>query len=253
MKTHFACFEWKSDDSLFSVKDQYLTSHDDKGKVIALGKLSTSKQRRLRIDNMQIAVSLPFASDSHYPIVKPYSGSIDLQYVSYTERKKHSGEGCALGFFLYDSTFLNATWNKLEKTTREIIDLKYEAIFVPDYSLYLNDSLYEQNKYNIYRSRVVAAYWQTCGMNVIPVATWGNANSFSYCFDGLPMNSVIAVSGTSHGNKQSHILWCCAIRELVRLKQPTTIIVYGGKVCEVEGVDTPLLFIDGFINRRFRK
>ena len=42
--------------------------------------------------------------------------------------------------------------------------------------------------------RFVGAYWQTCGLPTIPTASWGALNSFSYCFEGLPCNSIIATS-----------------------------------------------------------
>lgn len=109
------------------------------------------------------------------------------------------------------------------------------------------------NRQNTYRTRFVGAYWQYCGFNVIPTASWGDLASFSYCFEGLPVNSVIAVSGM--GNRKSDFAfnrWCYGLRRLEEAVTPITIIVYDEEV-EVQGLCTPIKFIPCFINERLRK
>lgn len=130
---------------------------------------------------------------------------------------------------------------------------QYDYVIGPDFSLYLGIGWEVQNKYNIYKSRAITAYWQHCGLIVIPVATWGDAESFKYCFEGLPENSVIAVCGIGHNSSPwRHHLWCAAISELVRQKHPTKILVYGGKPCSIESVPVEMIFIEDFITKRFR-
>lgn len=243
---------WKQDASLFPTKEMYLYSHDNRGNNLAFKHLPEALQRRKKIDNMQIVQNLAKTMENKFPIVKAYSGPRDFTYVSYADRKKFDGKGCALGFFLYDSCFDVPVWYKLEYTTHEIAG--YDIVFAPDYSLYIGESWEMQNKYNVYKARVVAAYWQYCGLNVIPVATWGSADSFGYCFEGLPDYSVIAVCGIGHDcDPLRHRLWTDALLELERQKRPTTIIVYGGKACTVAGLDAELLFLEDFITKRFRK
>ncbi len=242
---------WRQQNSLFPPREQYLCTHDDKGRNLAFKQLSKTRQRIKSIDNMHIAAGLPWRMGEPNPHLMPYTGPTDLIYVSYLDRKKHSGKGCMLGFFLDDYRFMTAVWDKLEKTTHDIRD--YQVLIAPDFSQHLGERWTSQNKINIYRTCVVAAYWQLCGMNVIPTASWGDANSFSYCFAHLPENSVIAVCGTGHGgNIQRHHLWVEAIRELVRQKHPIKILVYGGKPCKIERLDVELVFIEDFITKRFR-
>lgn len=242
---------WKQDATLFPPKEMYLLSHDDRGKNIAFKRLPESLQRRKRIDNMQIVHNLPKTQEHGFPIVKPYTGTLDFTYVSFADRKKHDGKGCALGFFLYDCGFDASVWYKLEYTTSEII--KYDVVFAPDYSLFVGDNFKMQNQYNVYKARAVAAYWQYCGKDVIPVATWGCANSFRYCFEGLPEYSAIAVCGIGHDSDPlRHRLWTEALLELQRQKHPTTVIVYGGKSCTVNGLEANLVFLEDFITKRFR-
>lgn len=250
MKTEQA-INWKKEASLFPPKEMYLFSHDNRGKNIAFKQLPEAVQRRKKIDNMHIAVNLLKKTEGGIPALEPYNGPLDLLYVSYAERNKYNGKGCALGFFLYDCALDNSVWYKLESTTHELS--KYDILFAPDYSLYVGEQWYTQNLYNVYKARVVAAYWQYCGFKVIPVATWTDANSFNYCFRGLPKYSVLAVCGTGHGsNALRNRLWMEALLELERQKHPTTIIVYGGKHCAVKGLKANLMFLDDFITKRFR-
>ena len=70
------------------------------------------------------------------------------------------------------------------------------------------------NRDSVYHSRFITAYWQKCGYQVIPTASWGDANSFKYCFEGLPEHSVIAVCGIGHDQDKSRkTLWHIDSRE----------------------------------------
>lgn len=102
-------------------------------------------------------------------------------------------------------------------------------------------------------ARFVGSYWQHCGFDVLPTASWGNADSFNYCFEGLPEQSVIAVCGVGHHKSRAHHeLWKEGLRELERQKHPTGIVIYGEEE-NVEGIHTPMHFLETFINKKFRK
>lgn len=242
---------WQTENSLFPPKEVYLLSHDTKGRSYTFMQLKENQRRIIMVDNLHLISSITRTTPNNIPILNPYNGTLDFEYVSYKERKKRKADGCAMGFFLHDCDFTVPIWNKLEQTTHSIIN--YDVVFAPDFSLYVDNKFEMMNRYNVYRSRFVGAYWQHCGLSVIPVASWGNADSFLYCFEGLPENSVIAVCGIGHdGNPQAHRLWCAAIRELVRQKKPTSIIVYGGNKCSVQGVNINLIFIPDYIHKNFR-
>jgi hypothetical protein len=88
----------------------------------------------------------------------------------------------------------------------------------PDHSIFV-DVPDVVNMYNVYKSRFAGAYWQHCGYNVIPTLTYGNADSFRYCFDGFPERSVVA-------------LGCLGIDCL-------------------SGIDVPVIFIKPFVKSKF--
>lgn len=243
--------KWASSDNLFTRKEMYLATHDARGRDNALQALSRDKRERKQVDNMHLVSQLPMLPNSQLPRLAPYNGPVDLPVVRFKDRNKQPGHGRAVALFPNDHT-IASSWSHLERVTREIID--YQLAFAPDYSLYLDDDRWrKQNEYNVYKSRAVAAWWQHCGLNVVPVATWGSARSFDYCFEGLPRDSVIAVCGTSHGHcAAAHELWSMALRELERRCAPTLIVVYGGKPCQIEGLSTPVTFIKDLIHKFFR-
>ena len=93
-------------------------------------------------------------------------------------------------FFLDDYLF-ERTWSRPEENSKFLSSFK--GVLSPDFSQYTNmpEALCI---YNHYRKMWVSAYWQLQGLRVIPVAGWGDKASFEYCFDGMPKNSLIAVS-----------------------------------------------------------
>lgn len=45
---------------------------------------------------------------------------------------------------------------------------------------------------NVAKNRSVGAYWQSKGLTVIPTVSWGLAQSFDFCFDGIEKNTTVA-------------------------------------------------------------
>lgn len=240
----------QEDLSLFSPKENYLLTHTARGKNIYFSQLPKSIQRRMRYENMHLLYNLN--SEDGIPIVTPYNEPLNFVLVPFTARARHSGRGEAVHFFLYDDKFAHI-WNKLEEITYSL--RKFEYLFAPDFSLYTDDERFRQiNKLNIFRCRMMAAYWQKCGFKVIPVASWGDVNSFSYCFTGLPEHSVIAVCGIGHDhNEAARTLWHLGVAELIKRKKPTMLIVYGGKEEDALLLPVPVKYIPDFINSKLRK
>lgn len=238
--------------SLFSQKDMYIMEHTLMGKSRRFAIMPLKRRRKMMYDNMHLIDGMTFTKAGlHCPQLAPYTGPTDFTTVSYQERNKHDGKNEALHFFLDDYRFRDAVWCNLEYTTFSIS--KFDYVYTPDLSLWRDLPTDFYNKENIYRTRFVGAYWQKCGYNVIPTASWGDLASFSYCFDGLPMNSVLAVSGM--GNRKSDEAfnrWCYGLRRLEEAKSPILIIIYGEEV-EVQGLHTPLKFVPCFIQEKLRK
>ncbi|MBQ9287334.1 MAG: DUF4417 domain-containing protein [Bacteroidaceae bacterium] len=237
--------------SIFPKKELYLMEHLKNGRSTRFDHISELKKRKIIYENMHLMEGMKFTTNLHYPELAPYTGCTDFVSVSYEERNKHEGKNEALHFFLDDYRFRDAVWCSLEKITISIS--KFDYVYTPDLSLWRDLPTDFYNRENIFRTRFIGAYWQKWGLNVIPTASWGNLSSFSYCFEGLPMHSVIAVSGMGNRKSENSFnLWCYGLRRLEESKEPILIIVYGEEV-EIQGLHTPLKFVPCFIQNKLRK
>lgn len=237
--------------SLFTTKELYAMEHTKRGRSRRFAHIPVKQRRKMIHENMHLIPGMSFTSRLRYPQMMPYTGPTDFVSVSYQDRSKHNGKNEALHFFLDDYRFRDAVWCNLEQTTYSIA--KFDYVYTPDLSMWRDLPTDFYNRENVYRTRFVGAYWQNCGYNVIPTASWGDLSSFSYCFEGLPMHSVIAVSGM--GNKRSEDAfnrWCYGLRRLEDAKEPILIIIYGEEV-EIQGIHTPLKFVPCFIQAKLRK
>lgn len=236
---------------LFTKKDMYYLEHKNTGRSRRFERIPNLKRRKKIYENMHLLEGMDFTNVFHYPQLSAYTGTTDFVSVSYAERNKHNGKNEALHFFLDDYRFRDAVWCNLEQTTYSIG--KFDFVYTPDLSLWRDLPTDFYNRENIFRTRFVGAYWQMCGYNVIPTASWGDLSSFAYCFEGLPENSVIAVSGMGNSrSKDAFNRWCYGLRRLEDTKSPILIIVYGEEV-EIQGLHTPLKFVSCFIQEKLRK
>lgn len=236
------------DNSLFHPKEMYKMSCTQNGYLSVFQGLTSSRRRKLKQNNMHLTEGMEFSYPNEFPILRPYCSSVDYAFHAYGSHAKLDGQGQAIHFF--DYKFATACDKNLERTTSLLS--KFDCIFTPDYSLYV-DMPVQMNKHNIFLSRFAGAFWQQCGLNVIPTASWSNADSFEYCFEGLPKNSIIGVCGTGvKWCSAAYRLWQYGMRALEETLTPTAIIVYGSNL-EVSGLHTPLYFIQDNIsifNRR---
>ena len=167
--------------------------HTASGQFLETAQIPKRYKRKQIYDNMHLMKGMTFTTVLRYPQMAAITEISDFTCIPYTERNKYEGKNQTVHFFLDDHRFRNAVWCNLEHTTFSL--RKFDYYFTPDLSLWKDLPTDFYNRQNIYRTRFVGAYWQKCGYNVIPTASWGGLNSFAYCFEGLPSNSIIAVSG----------------------------------------------------------
>ncbi len=144
-----------------------------------------------------------------------------------TERMVH--------FFLYDYKF-ERTWKEPD---RDIARLKpYRAVLSPDFSMYLEMNPAMQ-LYNTFRNRWCGANFAERGLRVIPTVSWGDENTFDFCFLGIPEGSTVAVSTymvSEHDNrKDQKEFFLKGYREMLKRIEPERIICYNTPFPEMEG------------------
>lgn len=235
---------------LFPRKEMYIAEHKSNGANTVTAAIPERQKRKMMYDNMHLMEGMEFTPKHQFPQMKAYNGNTDLIFIPYNQRNKYDGNNQAVHFFLNDYMFRTAVWCNLEHTTFSL--RKFDVLLTPDLSLWKDIPTDYYNKQNIFHTRFIGAYWQICGYSVIATASWGGLDSFEYCFEGLPENSVIAVSGMGNRkNSSSFNLWCYGLRRLEEAKHPSLILIYGQHV-EIPDLNTPVQFIPDFITTRLR-
>lgn len=144
-------------------------------------------------------------------------------------------------FFLYDYKF-ERVWEDAEKDLERLKN--YKAVLSPDFSMYqeMNPTM---QLYNTFRNRWCGAFWADQGLRVIPTVSWGNENTFDFCFLGIPKGSTVAVSTymvSEHDNRcDQKEFFMKGYREMLRQIEPDRIVCYNTPFAEMEG---NIVFVD---------
>lgn len=121
-------------------------------------------------------------------------GSIDT-YTNYWDylvlygqtANEESMEDNILWFFVDDAKFWS-TWYKMAKFIEKLQDdLRPRACLLPNYSLWRDDPLPEQ-QYNWYKTMLVWRIWQEMGIMITPVLNWWSPESYKFAWHGIPKN-----------------------------------------------------------------
>ncbi len=138
----------------------------------------------------------------------------------------------AIHFFLDDYQFARL-WNSPDRYL-EVLK-RFKVVFTPDFSMY-SDFPKVIQIYNHYRKHWLGAYWQENGITVIPTISWGDENSFEWCFDGEPIGGAVAVSSVGTQNSaETKAMFLKGYTEMIKRLQPSLVYFYGKVPEECEG------------------
>lgn len=128
-------------------------------------------------------------------------------------------------FFIDDYQF-ERLWNRPNRYI-PILE-RFKGGITPDFSMYM-DMPKAQQVWNCWRNRATAYFLQTKLDNIIPNACWGDIESLEWAFDGLPENSVLALTtqGCIKPKDERKQILVNGLHELIRSKHPTKLYVYG--------------------------
>lgn len=159
------------------------------------------------------------------PEIKPSKPQLPQEWKPFNyalTEKDPSGKG--VHFFVDDYQFLRC-WNNAERYVP--ILRRFSVVCAPDFSTYTDMPMALQI-YNHYRKHWLAAFWQANGIPVIPTISWSTRQSFTWCFDGEPTNSVVAVSSVGTQNsKNRKKLFMEGYEAMIDRLHPQSIIFYG--------------------------
>lgn len=175
---------------------------------------------------------LPTVGKYSMPLIQPIYRAkfFNLLQFNYAKTCKNPGE-YHLSFYIDDYQF-ERVWNEPQKNL-ELLK-KFKGVIGPDFSLY-RDFPMILNIYNCWRNKMLMAYWQANGIEVIPNVTWGDESTYEWCFDGLPKNSIVAVSSNGCAKEvEARKLFLKGFNEMKRRLFPRKIILVGAIPKELE-------------------
>ena len=155
--------------------------------------------------------------------------------------------------FYEDDYQFERFWNK--PSTYLPILKRFAGGISPDFSIYI-DMPRSQQIWNCWRNRVMAYHLQQNGITVIPNVGWSDEKSLGWAFDGLPSNSILAITtqgcmGKDYYCKQSLLN---GIHELVLQKHPEKLVVYGiFPDAWLERFPMPIVVFDTFSQEKWGK
>lgn len=137
-------------------------------------------------------------------------------------------------FYMDDYKFdgKDGVWNNPEKALK--ILRHFSGVITPDFSTY-QDFPEPLKIYNTFRMRVWGYWIGKQGIQVINNIRWGTPESWKYCWDGIPKNSIVAI-GTVGGNPKKLVdrkRFNEGFYEMIRVLNPRAIVVYGSSNYEV--------------------
>ena len=154
---------------------------------------------------------------------------IGFNYAKTCEKQHKTDFG--VHFFLDDYQF-NRLWNRPDKYIPLLSKFKY--VLSPDFSMY-TDYPKAMQMWKHYQKHWLGAYMELFGIKVIPTVGWSDKDSFKWCFDGEPRNSIVAVSSIgTQKDKESKQLFLEGYNKMLEVLKPTKILFWGNIPNEID-------------------
>lgn len=158
------------------------------------------------------------------PQLMPIHAEIPLKLIPFEKCKSQANFHQFVHFYTFDCYF--ASFLKNIKRYLPLLK-KFDGVITPDCSLPINQSPCLLHA-NTYINRAVGYYLQENHIPIIPNVRWGDESTFSYCFQGIPSNSIVSISthGCIKSNWQKQ-LFKKGLETMISALSPTDIIVHG--------------------------
>ena len=170
---------------------------------------------------------------------------IGFNYAKTCEKQQKTDFG--VHFFLDDYQF-NRLWNRPDKYIQLLLKFKY--VLSPDFSMY-TDYPKAMQMWKHYQKHWLGAYMELFGIKVIPTIGWSDKDSFKWCFDGEPKNSIVAVSsiGTQR-NIKSKRAFLDGYSKMLEVLKPTKILFWGNIPNEID--KTKVIHMGYIMDEKFK-
>ena len=145
-------------------------------------------------------------------------------------KEKDYFEDVYINWYIDDYKFdnRNGIWNNYRFALNVI--RHFAGVITPDFSTY-QDFPYPYKLKATYKMRAFGYWLGTLGVNVINNVRWGTEESFDYCFEGIPKNSIVSI-GTVGGGPRKLVdreRFETGLYKMIEVLKPHTILVYGSE------------------------
>lgn len=159
-----------------------------------------------------------------FPVLHGYKGNPPDEIIGFNEAKTAQNKFVGVHFFIDDYQF-ERVWNDPDKYEELLGD--FDCIFTPDFSLYTDMPL-AMKIWNVYRSRMIGQIYEDSGLNVVPTLSWAGEDTLDFVFDGLPKESMYAVSTVGvMRSEETKALWIAGVQKAIEVLNPHIILLYG--------------------------
>ena len=166
------------------------------------------------------------------PLIRKQRINLDkIELWGYPKAKSEDSENRhkTIHFFTHDWKF-DAVYDKPE-VAMEKLD-QYYALLTPDFSMYWDMPRALQIN-STFKNRWCGAYWQHQGKIVIPTVSCAGESSYDFCFDGIEIGSVVAVSTYCREDYEKEFLR--SYNKMLEVLKPSAIVCYGEPFSEMRG------------------
>ena len=188
--------------------------------------------------NFQKIENMEFQGEYDFPKIRgiklKHPENVELIGFNYaTNKKTQDKEKLWVHFFLPDYRF-QQVWNHPENYIECF--QQYKGIVSPDFSCYVGMPKAMQI-FNVYRMAFLTAYYQRYGIHVLPSVTWGEPDTYDWCFSWIPKGSAVVCSTVGcMQNKESTMLFLKGYEEMVSRIEPSEVIIYGKAIPEMRPI-----------------
>lgn len=205
---------------------QYLFSDEEWNSTNPTSNIQDKDICQLGILHHGLCEHISFTGNYQMPSVKPIICNVPKCIMAYY-RTTSETPGYVVPHFFTDDKNIEKMWTYPYRFLKTIAS-RNSIIIGPDFSVYA-ELVFPQKCWNIFRNKLLTAWWQSNQIKVIPNISWINEN-YECSFDGWPKNSIIAVNSTGVGNsKRCKAMWISGYKKMLDCLRPIHILRYGAK------------------------
>lgn len=145
-----------------------------------------------------------------------------------------------VNFYVDDCKFTRL-WNNPDKYIDHLSC--FHSVTMPDFSISTGElgMPFTLNIYNKYRNHALAWYLHMNDIKVIPSVSIADKDSYDWCFDGLPKNSVLSVCTNGRvRSKAARLEFCEGFKVMCDRLKPTKVIIVG-RIPDELNTDVPII------------